>query len=61
MDIDFTAMAVAMGATVNNKTVTEFMFPQGRSILLEELKDMETRAAVQRLTNFAFGTQQVLR
>lgn len=53
-DMDFTAIATAMGATVNTKTVTELIFGPGRKVLLEELSDMDPRAAVQKLLSIAF-------
>lgn len=54
--IDLKAIALALGATVQEKTVTEISFPSKETIFLEDLAKMDERAAAQRLLNLASGT-----
>lgn len=63
MAIDFQAVAIAMGGTVNPVSMTELVFqPGNRKVLLQELQDMEERAAMQKLMSVALDrTAQVLR
>lgn len=61
MTVDFTALAIALGGTVNTKSVTEFVFGNGRKVLFESLIEMEERAAVQFLTGVALPPSVVTR
>lgn len=54
--IDLKAVAVAMGATVNTKTITEIVFPKGPTFILELLQNMDERAAMQKLTSAIPGS-----
>lgn len=55
MAIDLQAMAVAMGCTASQRTVTELLFPGGRKLILEELQELTDKEAVGKITQLALG------